>query len=108
MLQRWSKWQLILIVEDDVYPDMFITDSRNVFIGEAPLLIDIMNKLARVEFNEAFPNRTVVVLDNVPVNCIGLDDLRKAKQAAARPKDLEDLKHLQKISDSIQNEKKKE
>ncbi len=38
--------------------------------------------------------RIVDVLDDVEVNIIGLDDLRRNKRSAGRHKDLDDLENL--------------
>jgi len=87
---------------------MFTVEEKNVFIGEPPLRVDIIKRLSRIGFDEAFKKRKIVKIDNVDLNIIELQDLILLKKIAARPKDLEDLKHLQKISDSIRSEKNKE
>lgn len=86
---------------EDVSTDMFTTEDKNVFIGESPLRVDIMKKLSRVSFKEAYNNKREAEIDGVIIHCIGLDDLITTKKASARPKDLEDLKHLIKPKDKF-------
>jgi hypothetical protein len=57
-----------------------------------------MNRIDGVGFDEGWPARAVVSLEVggqvVPVNYVGLDALIRARRAAARPKDLDDLPYL--------------
>lgn len=80
--------------KEDVNLDMFRTDSKNVFIGDPPFRIDIINKLARITFEESYEKRKIVELDGVKINVINLYDLIITKRAAARPIDLDDIKNI--------------
>jgi hypothetical protein len=66
-----------------------------VQFGVPPNRIDLMNRIDAVEFEDAWKERTVVELDvgggRITVNYVGLVELIKNKEAAARPKDLDDL-----------------
>ena len=60
----------------------------------------MLNRIDGVTFEDAWENRAVVSLEvhgrAVPVRYVGLDDLIRNKEAAARPKDLDDLPFLRK------------
>ena len=63
--------------------------------GVPPNRIDLMNRIDAVVFEDAWKERVVVVLEindhGVSVNYVGLEELITNKEAAARPKDLDDL-----------------
>ena len=50
-------------------------------------------------FEEVWENRVVADLGEVQATFASLDDLIRMKRAAGRPKDLEDLKVLEKLKD---------
>ncbi len=56
--------------------------------------VEILTVQTAAEFYECYANRVVVQVDGVPINVIGLQDLKKIKQAGDRPKDRLDLAHL--------------
>lgn len=66
--------------------------------GRPPHRIDLMNQIDGVAFAEAWPSRILVRLETapggVPMRYIDLEPLLKNKQAAGRPKDLEDVRVL--------------
>ncbi|HEX7150660.1 MAG TPA: DUF6036 family nucleotidyltransferase [Thermoanaerobaculia bacterium] len=64
-------------------------------IGVEPARIDLLTAPAGVEFEKAWPNRLVVVIDDVSIPFIGKADLIEAKRAAGRRQDLLDLDHLE-------------
>ncbi len=68
--------------------------------GRPPNRIDLLNRIDGVEFKEAFRDSTVVGLDagskEIPIRYLGLEHLVRNKAASGRPKDLEDLRYLQK------------
>jgi len=63
-------------------------------IGIPPSRIDIMTSVTGLEFDEAWPNRIMASFGDVVVPVLGLEDMRKAKRAAGRLKDLADLEEL--------------
>ncbi|HXQ20330.1 MAG TPA: hypothetical protein VN812_01565 [Candidatus Acidoferrales bacterium] len=66
--------------------------SDTVFqIGVAPNRIDILTGITGVGFEEAWPNRLTVTIDDRVVPVIGLAELVRNKAAAGRPKDQADL-----------------
>ena len=60
-------------------------------IGIAPSRIDILTGITGVPFDDAWPNRLTVSIDQHPVPVIGLADLMRNKAATGRPKDHADL-----------------
>jgi len=63
-------------------------------IGLPPRRIDLLTRLSGLEFDEAWPNRVSVRLDQFEIPFLGRDDLIRNKRAAGRPKDLADLDAL--------------
>lgn len=63
-------------------------------IGLPPSRIDIMTSVTGLEFDLAWPNRIMATFGDVDVPVLGLDDMRTAKRAAGRLKDLADLEEL--------------
>lgn len=63
-------------------------------IGLPPSRIDIMTSVTGLEFDEAWRNRITATFGDVVAPVLGLDDMRRAKKAAGRLKDLADLEEL--------------
>ena len=63
-------------------------------IGAPPSRIDIMTSVTGLDFDAAWPNRIMVSFGDVVAPVLGLDDIRTAKRAAGRLKDLADLEEL--------------
>jgi hypothetical protein len=63
-------------------------------IGVPPSRIDIMTSVTGLDFDAAWPNRIVAAFGDVEALVLGLDDMRIAKRAAGRLKDLADLEEL--------------
>jgi predicted nucleotidyltransferase len=66
-----------------------------VYLGAAPVRVDILRRVDGVTFPEAYARREIVEWDGVPVSVIGFDDLIAAKKAAGRERDRRDLKLLE-------------
>lgn len=77
--------------KEDFLKKDFITQ-----LGFPPLRIDILNDLSGVSFEEAWHNKKIVTIENVPVNFIGYNDLITVKKNAGRPQDLADVDKLEK------------
>lgn len=69
-----------------------------VQFGRPPNRIDLLSSIGGAAFSEAWSRREEDVIETprgrVPIFLLGLEDLRRSKQAAGRPKDLDDLAHL--------------
>ena len=74
-----------LTIEDLLRPDTVFQ------IGVAPNRIDILTGITGVAFEEAWPNRLNVTIDDQVIPVIGLAELRRNKAATGRPKDQADL-----------------
>ncbi|QDG52522.1 hypothetical protein FIV42_17810 [Persicimonas caeni] len=88
-LEDFGFGALELKVEDFLEPDQIIQ------LGYPPLRIDLLTSVSGLSFDECFPNRQNVKIEEVEVPFIGLDDLKKNKQASGRHQDLADLENLQ-------------
>ncbi|WP_295582801.1 hypothetical protein [uncultured Lamprocystis sp.] len=64
-------------------------------IGVAPCRIDLLTKISGdIDFEEAWKNRLDCDLGGITLQVLGIEALVKNKLAAARPKDLEDVRLL--------------
>ena len=73
----------------------FIKEGNVVQLGYPPLRIDLLTNIDGVTFDDCFPNRKIVQIDELTVNFIGYQDLLKNKKASGRLRDLDDLDNLQ-------------
>jgi hypothetical protein len=74
--------------------DLFMKEGQVVRMGMPPVRIEFATSISGVNFDECRPVRVVDVLDDVEVNVINLDNLKRNKKAAGRHKDLDDLENL--------------
>ena len=73
----------------------FLDDRFDVLkMGREPIRIDIMTQMKGLEFPAAFAAKEIQDSDGTPVFILNLADLRRAKRAANRLKDRDDLQHL--------------
>lgn len=63
-------------------------------MGESPFRVDLMTSCDGCEWSEAWRRRVIVEIDGLPVPVISLEDLKAAKRAVGRHKDLDDLENL--------------
>lgn len=80
---------------DTVSAESFLAPDKVIRIGIAPVRIDLVTRVEGLDFARCFARRTVQQLGGVNVNFVSLDDLKANKRAMGRPKDLDDLEHLQ-------------
>ena len=84
--------------------DFFVvTNNFDVFeFGRPPVDIDILTKLKGVDFNLALQNKIRYAVDEqLSINVLHLNTLILSKKIAGRSKDLNDIEHLQKNEDSV-------
>lgn len=68
----------------------------NVYqVGLPPRRIDLMTELSGLEFDEAWSSRVHVEIGEMKIPFLGLQALRRNKQATGREKDLLDLRLLE-------------
>lgn len=90
--------------EGAITRDVFLNKKGLVRMGIPPLRLEILMRIAGVDFDDCYERRVNGVVDDVDVKIISLMDLRQSKKAAGRLKDLSDLEHLPK---TIQEEPEK-
>jgi hypothetical protein len=79
-----------IVPEDLCRPDQILQ------LGVKPNRIDLITSIAGVSFEEAWASRVAGSIDSIPVFFIGLDELIRNKEAAARPQDVADAHALRK------------
>ena len=87
-LSQFGFGSLGLTVEDFLEPDQIIQ------LGYPPSRIDILNTLEGVDFESCYASRVIATIDDIPMNFMDLENLRKNKQATGRLQDLADLENL--------------
>ena len=78
----------------DLSIELFIKENQVTRIGLPPLRIEVLTTISGVIFEDCFPRRNVASIDNVKINLISLEDLKKNKVASKRYRDLDDLEKL--------------
>ena len=73
----------------------FVTPNQIIQLGYPPDRIDLVTTPSGVDFDSCYSTRVEVEMDNVTVNFIDLENLKKNKKAAGRQQDLADLENLQ-------------
>lgn len=80
----------------DMNKDNFLFNPMiNVFsFGRPPVSIDILTEVSGLKFSACYKKATFMDIDGLSVRVIDIRDLRNAKKASGRPKDLDDLENL--------------
>jgi len=74
--------------------ELFLEKEKNIRLGNPPLRIEILTSIDGVEFTECYANKKAVTIDDIDINFISLEDLKKNKKASGRYQDLADLENL--------------
>lgn len=77
------------------HPGLFINPDRVVRMGEPPIRIEIMSSISGVDFDECYKDRVEASWDDLTIQVISLEKLKKNKHASGRRKDFVDLEHLE-------------
>ncbi len=82
--------------------DLTVEDllTKKILIRQYVLQTDLHPFVAGVTFEEVWRNRVESRIGKTPAAFASLDDLIRMKEAAGRPKDLEDLKVLRKLREA--------
>ena len=72
----------------------FLTPDQIIQLGYPPNRIDLLTNIDGVVFEDCYPLRLEVIIDDVVVTFIDLDNLKKNKKASGRLQDLADLENL--------------
>lgn len=67
--------------------------------GRPPNRVDLLSKVSGVDFEEAWGRRFVAEFGTEQLSYLSVEDLVSAKEAAGRPKDLQDLIYLRRLLD---------
>lgn len=78
----------------DLRPELFREPGHIVRMGVPPLRIELMTSVSGVDFEECYKQKEVTDWAGITVDVISLSMLKRNKRAAGRPKDLDDLEHL--------------
>ncbi len=79
----------------DMTLDKFLATDTDVFrFGLPPSRIDLMTSVLGLSFNEAYKKSSIYKEEGFDVRVIHINDLKTAKQASARPRDINDLENL--------------
>lgn len=62
--------------------------------GRQPVAIDVITSIKGLEFELTYEQATDVEVDGLIIRLIHYNDLIRAKQAAGRPRDIDDINHL--------------
>lgn len=78
----------------DLSIELFTKENQITRIGVPPLRIEVLTTISGVTFDACFPRRRVVLIEDIKINLISLEDLKKNKAASKRHRDLDDLEKL--------------
>jgi len=73
----------------------FQTPNQIIQLGYPPNRIDLITTPDGIDFETCYPSKTEIIIDNIPVQFIDLENLRKNKKASGRLQDLADLENLE-------------
>jgi len=74
--------------------ETFTQEKSIVRMGVEPGKIEIANFISGVEFEEAYRDKIIGMIDEVQIDLISLHHLKINKKASSRYKDLNDLENL--------------
>jgi hypothetical protein len=75
--------------------DQFFSEYYDVFsFGRPPFAIEILTSVKGIDFEIAFEQSTIEMINKIKVRVVHLNHLIEAKKAAGRYKDLNDLENL--------------
>lgn len=75
--------------------DDFMSDGNVIQLGYPPLRIDLLTEIDGVQFDQCYPNKLIVEIEDMKVNFISYHDLITNKNATGRHRDLDDIENLQ-------------
>ena len=79
-----------------VQQPLFSEEKTVLRMGVPPNRLEVLSRIAGVEFADCYKRRVTMDLDGVPVAVIALDDLRTNKLSTGRPRDAGDAAALDK------------
>ena len=79
----------------ELKPEDFLEKNQIIQLGYPPNRIDLLTALKDVEFDDCYATRVQVIIQNVKINFIDIDNLKKNKRATGRLQDLADVEKLE-------------
>jgi predicted nucleotidyltransferase len=79
----------------ELSPIIFLSDNAIIRMGIKPFMIELLNDISGVSFDDCYERKTTGLIDGIEVDLISLEDLLINKKAAGRLKDLSDIESLQ-------------
>lgn len=80
--------------DPNLTPELFLQKPKIVRMGFPPMRLEITTSVSGVDFEECYQTRIIDKLDDIEVNFIDLEHLKKNKMASGRAKDIADLENL--------------
>ncbi len=78
----------------DVTEEDFAKEGLQFMIGVPPCAIDFLTSIDGVRFDDAWENRTIFQMDDIPLPYLSKPDLLVSKKATGRAKDLADIEEV--------------
>jgi len=88
VLDQFGFGSLNFTIED------FTKDDQIIQLGYPPNRIDIITSVTGLIFSDCYPKRKSFSIEDIEIQTISLEDLKKNKKASGRYKDLDDLENL--------------
>jgi len=88
VLDQFGFGSLNLTIED------FTKDDQIIQLGYPPNRIDIITSVTGLIFSDCYPKRKSFSIEDIEIQTISLEDLKRNKKASGRYKDLDDLENL--------------
>lgn len=80
--------------DPDMNAELFLKKRQVVRMGMPPIRIEVLTDISGVIFDECYEARVTAFIDDIKVNLISSEHLKKNKKASGRIKDLHDLEYL--------------
>ncbi len=75
--------------------DDFLEKEQIIQLGYPPNRIDILTSLTNLKFEDCYDSKIEVEIQNLHINFIDIENLKKNKRATGRPQDLADAENLE-------------
>ena len=83
------------ITKSDMDIGTFARTGQIVRLGTPPLMIELINAVGGVTFDEIWKNKVSGQYGDIHMYFLSREDLLKSKKAAGRPQDLRDIEELE-------------
>lgn len=99
-LQEQNAQKIIDVLQDFGFAGLqfnredFLNPDNVIQLGQPPNRIDLLTGLSGVDFKECYDKKNVITINDLEINIIDLDSLRRNKKASGRFQDLADLENL--------------